>query len=546
MKNYPLIPYRFTFFSLFFLLSLCLSAQSASKREMRGVWVATVFGIDYPAKPTTDDVSLRDSWIRLIDKHKAMGINALFVQIRPMADALYPSNLVPWSRFLTGQSGVSPANNFDMLGFMIATAHERDMEFHAWLNPYRVSMDNPNASNFAPNHVLRTHPEWCLRYNKRYFLNPGLPEVRAHMNDVVTEIVSRYAVDGIHFDDYFYPYKAPNEQLNDYSTFKKYPNGLSNIEDWRRNNVDLLIAQLSQTIKRLRPAVQFGVSPFSVWRNRSRDPEGSDTRAGVTCYDDLYADVRKWLREGWIDYVAPQAYRAIGSSLIDHEIIMRWWSDNAAGKTVYAGHATYRVGTTTGNERNWNDPNEIPRQIRLARSLPNVGGSLHYSSKSLIKNALGVGDSLRLNYYRYPSTPTEIYTNNQFLTCEPVELKAITSDANGKIVLNWRSSALNPQRQPFQYVVYRFRNGEVDFKNGHNIIGIFPPNTQTYIFYELESGGTNQYAVMVSECINGLSPFGNTANVNKPSQAGPSVSKTKSPRKRRGWFGSFWRRVFGK
>ena len=204
MKSYTHTNQRILFFLTLFLLSFNATAQYNPKREMRGVWVATVLNIDYPASPATDENYLKETWIRLIDKHKAMGINALFVQIRPMADALYPSNLVPWSRFLTGQSGTAPSNNFDPLAFMIASAHERGMEFHAWLNPYRVSMDNPNVATFAPNHVLKAHPDWCIFYNKRYIMNPGLPEVRSHINQVITEIITNYQVDGIHFDDYFY------------------------------------------------------------------------------------------------------------------------------------------------------------------------------------------------------------------------------------------------------------------------------------------------------------------------------------------------------
>ena len=551
MKDYT--SHCFIFLFLTFLCPSNIYAQyAAPKPELRGVWIATVTNIDFPTMPSTDDNYLRDAWIQLIDKHKALGINTLFVQIRPTADAFYPSNLVPSSRYLTGQSGLAPANSFDMLAFMIETTHERGMQFHAWLNPYRVSMDHPNKASFAPNHVLRAHPEWCIFYNKQYILNPGLPEVRAHMNDVMTEIVSRYAVDGIHFDDYFYPYKVKNETFNDYSTFKKYQSGFSNIEDWRRNNVDLLISELSQTIKRLRPTVQFGISPFSVWRNSSRDPEGSATRAGVTCYDDLYADVRKWLRAGWIDYVVPQAYRAIGDNLIDHAVIMKWWSDNAAGKNIYTGHGTYRVGESSGNERSWRNPNEIPRQIRLARSLPNVYGSVHFSSKSLLKNALGISDSLRLNYYRYPSASSEIYTSSPiasttFSLFEPYEIRTLMADKDGKVEIRWRQSSLNSQQRPFQYIVHRFKNGQVDFQNGQNIIGILPPNTNEYIFYESKSNSSYQYSVTVSECVNANTVLQAEAVEKTKPKVDPSVlSTTKAPRKHRRWFGSFWRRVFGR
>lgn len=549
MKSYTHTNQRILFALALFLLYFNASAQYAPKREMRGVWVATVLNIDYPPSPATDENYLKETWIRLIDKHKALGINVLFVQIRPMADALYPSKLVPWSRFLTGQSGTAPSNNFDLLAFMIASAHERGMEFHAWLNPYRVSMDNPNVATFAPNHVLRAHPDWCIFYNKRYIMNPGLPEVRSHINQVITEIVTNYQVDGIHFDDYFYPYKNGNEQFNDYETYQKYQSGFSTIEDWRRNNVDLLIFDLSKVIKKIRPRAQFGISPFGVWRNGYRDPEGSDTRAGLTCYDDLYADVRKWLRADWIDYVVPQVYWTIGFKIADHETIMKWWSANSAGKPVYAGHGTYRVGTSSAKDQNWNDPNEIPRQIRLSRSLPNVRGSVHFSSKSLINNALGVSDSLRLNYYNTPALPPEGRIDTSFLTCDPPEIRAITSEFDGRVSIRWQPSATTLRKKPHQYLVYRFKNGQIDFTNGHNIIGILPNSSREYVFYDPKPETTNLYAVSVSDCRNVESEASEIVSLN-PQVLPPPPSvlkqKTKEPRKHKGWFGSFWRRVFGR
>ena len=547
MKNYTHTNKRISFLFAFLLLGFSLTAQYAPKREMRGVWVATVLNIDYPPSAATDENYLKQTWIQMIDKHKAMGINALFVQIRPMSDAFYPSNLVPWSRFLTGQSGTPPTNNFDPMAFMIATAHERGMEFHAWLNPYRVSMDNPNVATFAPNHVLRAHPEWCIFYNKRYIMNPGLPEVRMHINQVISEIITRYPVDGIHFDDYFYPYKNGNEVFNDAETFQKYPSGFANLEDWRRNNVDLLIFDLSKTIKRLRPRAQFGISPFGVWRNGYRDPEGSDTRAGLTCYDDLYADVRKWLRADWIDYVVPQAYWTMGFKIADHEKIMKWWSDNAAGKNVYAGLGTYRVGTSSAKEQNWNDPNEIPKQSRYSRSLPNVYGTVHFSSKSLINNALGVYDSLRMNYYNTPALPPEGRKDTSFLTCEPPEIRSITSEMDGKVAIRWQPSVTTLRRKPYQYLIYRFKNGQIDFTNGHNIIGILPHNSREYVFYDPKPETTNMYAVSVSDCQNVESDASELVSLNKqPLPTPPSVAPTKEPRKRKGWFGSFWRRIFGR
>ncbi len=535
--------YRFyNFLLLFSFFSTSIKAQYAPLREMRGVWVATVLNIDYPSVNTTDENALKADWIRLIDTHKSMGINALYVQIRPMADAFYKSNLVPWSRFVTGQAGVAPNNGFDPLTFMIQTAHERGMEFHAWLNPYRASMDNPSIATFAENHVLRAHPEWCILYNKRYLMNPGLPLVRAHIIEVVSEIVRNYDIDAIHFDDYFYPYKNGSEVLNDFATYEAYRGPFTNIEDWRRNNVDLLIYNLSKTIKQIKPRVQFGISPFGVWRNGYKDPKGSDTKAGLSCYDDLYADVRKWLQEGWIDYVVPQVYWTMGFQIAEHERIVRWWAANSAGKPVYVGHGAYRVGEASTREQNWSDPSEIPRQIQLSRSVQNVKGSVYFSSKSLINNKLGISDSLRYNYYRYVALTPEVIKDITSLACEPPEIRAITSEPNGRVVLNWKPSMLTAQARPFQYIVYRFPWGQVDFTNGHNIIAILPsyPNMRNeLIFMDVKGNATNLYAVTAADCINYEKP---TDGIGQTSSTSTPITKKKKVR----WWKSFWRRVFGK
>ena len=542
----------FRFHALFLLLAIfthSLKAQYAPKREMRGVWIATVLNIDYPSVNTSNSAVLRNDWIQLIDKHKAMGINALYVQVRPMADAFYQSNLVPWSKFLTGLSGVGPDNNFDLLPFMIQTAHERGMEFHAWLNPYRASMDNPSIAAFPENHVLRAHPDWCILYNKRYLMNPGLPQVRQHILDVVAEIVQKYDVDAIHFDDYFYPYKNGNEVLNDFSTFEIYRGQFNNIDDWRRNNIDLLIYNLSKTIKQIKPRVQFGISPFGVWRNGYKDPEGSDTRAGLTCYDDLYADVRKWCREGWIDYVVPQIYWTMGFQIAEHEKIVRWWSANSAGKPVYVGHGAYRVGQASNREQNWSDPSEIPRQIKLSRSVPNVKGSVYFSSKSLINNALGVGDSLRFNYYRYPALTPEIIKDTSSLACEPPEIRAITSEQNGRVILKWKPSMMERRKKPFQYLIYRFENGRVDFTNGRNIIAIIPhaPNLANELTYFDNKGNeTNLYSITVSDCSSHESGNGEVVSLNKQKTQPPLTPTVQQPAKRVSWWKSFWRRAFGR
>jgi uncharacterized lipoprotein YddW (UPF0748 family) len=487
---------------LFFSIKTILLSQSP-KREMRGVWIASVLNIDYPSVTTSSDGFLKDEWLRLLEKHKAIGINTLFVQIRPTADALYRSDIVPWSRYLTGQSGMGPANEFDPLEFMISTAHSAGFEFHAWLNPYRAAMDNQTPSMFAENHVMRTHPEWCFKYNKRYIMNPGLPEVRAHFSEVVAELVGKYDVDGVHFDDYFYPHKHDGEPIPDGGTYQQYGSGFASIEDWRRNNVDMMVSDISKLIKTIKPRVQFGISPPGVWRNNNRDPEGTETRAGLTCYDDMYADVRKWLREGWIDYVVPQIYWVIGFKVADFNTIVNWWSENSAGKPVYVGLAAYRVGAGSNREPAWSDRNEIGRQIRLSRSLRNIKGVVFFSSKNLINNPLGIADTLRNNYYSIPALPPQIIKDTSALACEPPELRDVTA-SNGEAFIRWKPRRALQQNQPFQYAVYRFENGQIDFINIKNILTLIPFDAKNLEYRDknVEEEKSYTYAIRVVDCNN--------------------------------------------
>ncbi len=538
-------------FVFVFLFPLSLKSQAAPKRELRGVWIASVLNIDYPSVPTTSEYILKDEWIKLLDKHKALGINALYVQIRPVADAFYKSELTSWSRYLTGQSGIAPANDFDPLPFMIQTAHDRGFEFHAWLNPYRASMDNQEPSSFSPNHVMNQHPEWCIKYGKRYIMNPGLPEVRAHVNQIVAEIVTKYDVDGIHFDDYFYPYKIAGQSFPDAATFQQYNNGFTNLEDWRRNNVDLLIYNLAKTIKAIKPRVQFGISPFGVWRNNAKDPEGSATQAGLTCYDDLYADVRKWLRESWIDYATPQVYWQIGFSIAEHATIVKWWVDNSAGKPIYIGLGAYRVGQASTREPAWTDPAEIGRQIQLSRSYKEVKGVVYFSSKSLTNNLLGIGDTLTNNYYRYPAIPPQVFKDTSLLECDAPELRQVIAE-NNRAIIKWKPSRRTVKRQPFQYIIYRFDNHNVDFTDGKNIRTIIQHDEKDlmYVDKNVMNDVSYTYAVTVVDCQHRETPAEDTITLGKPYKLHPpppsrvDVHKNNQKevkKKKRG----FWSRLFG-
>jgi len=370
-------------------------AQTNPHYEFRAVWIATVSNIDWPSRKDLTSEQQQADFIRILDMHQRHGMNAVIVQIRPSADAFYPSTIEPWSEFLTGRQGVPPSPYYDPLQFMLDETHKRGMEFHAWFNPYRAVFGA--NSSIASNHVTKKYPHWFVNYAGKKYFNPGLPEVRNHVNEIIKEVVSKYAIDAIHFDDYFYPYPVAGKDFPDAAAFKKFGAGMTK-DEWRRSNVDSIIALLSNTIKSINPNVKFGISPFGVWRNQSRDPMGSATKGGLTNYDDLYADILLWLEKGWIDYVAPQLYWEIGHKLCDYNVLLDWWAKHSFGKHVYIGHGIYR--TSDKPTASWRNPNELPAQIVNLRQYETVHGSAYFSSKSFNRNPNGWSDSLKNNYYK--------------------------------------------------------------------------------------------------------------------------------------------------
>jgi uncharacterized lipoprotein YddW (UPF0748 family) len=390
---------------LFFVLALLTGviAFSQPNSEFRGVWIATVDNIDWPQKGMYTVYSQKNEFIRQLDLHKQNGMNAVIVQVRAAADAFYPSALEPWSEWLTGKQGRSPSPYYDPLEFMIEETHKRGMEFHAWLNPYRANYDIRTAS-IASNHITKIHPEWFLTYGGKKYFDPGNKQAQQHVINVVKDIVHRYNVDAIHMDDYFYPYRISGKEFPDNASYKRSGSKLSK-DDWRRSNVDSIIKAVNAAIKEEKPFCKFGISPFGVWRNKEADPDGSNTKAGQTNYDDLYANILLWLQQGWVDYVAPQLYWEIGHKLADYEELITWWSLHSYGRHIYIGHGIYR-----SNERNaaWKNPNELPNQLKLLRATPNVKGSIYFSSTSFDQNPNGWNDSLRNNYYKNPAMIPEM------------------------------------------------------------------------------------------------------------------------------------------
>lgn len=443
------------------------SQSNLPKREFRAAWVATVLNIDFPPKGKWNSRIQQQEFIRIIEELKSLRFNAVIVQIRPAADALYPSSYEPWSAYLTGQSGKPPVPYYDPLQFMIDACHERGMEFHAWINPYRGTM-NLDIDLLSEEHPVRKYPDWFFTYGTKYYFKPSKQEVRNHITEVIGEIVEKYDVDGIHFDDYFYPYKIKDLAIPDALDYAANKGNFTTIEDWRRHQVDLLIEQVATKIKSLKSYVQFGISPFGVWRNREKDPvRGSNTRAGVTCYDDLYADVLKWLSSGWIDYVAPQIYWHIGHPTADFQTLVHWWNKNSFGKPVYIGHAAYKVKNDTYD--NWSKPEELSKQIREIRPLKNILGSIYYNTNSLRKNPLNIQDSLQ-QQYAYPALLPVTPINDFATDIAAPSLKKVKKKKKG-LRIKWKRKG----KTPHYYVVYKFYGQQIgDMENPKSIWYISP------------------------------------------------------------------------
>lgn len=388
---------------------LCIFSVNA-EISFRGAWIATVANIDWPSKEAVGNTEAQQAeMIFLLDSLQSLGINAIIFQVRPTADALYYSELEPVSHWLTGKQGswVLPSTPehaqrtqvpWDPLEWTIEQAHAREMEVHVWLNPYRVNLATTDTSILAPNHIFRRHPEWFWCYNKQWYFDPGLDETREWICTIVQDIVQRYDIQAIHMDDYFYPYPAGKQLLPDTTTFARFPRGYEDIKDWRRDNVNMAIWEISETIRDCKPEVQFGISPFGVWRNADVDSTGSATKAGITNYDDLYADIRLWIQMGWIDYVLPQLYWEIGKKVADYEILAHWWANEVKGTKckLYIGMAPYRLeGAKKGP---WATGNEISRQMELNRTIPEITGECFYSTRPLLRNPRGVCDTIKALY----------------------------------------------------------------------------------------------------------------------------------------------------
>jgi uncharacterized lipoprotein YddW (UPF0748 family) len=432
-----------SFFTFYFIFSIFLFSFAQPTHEFRAVWIATVDNIDWPTKGNYNSDSQKIEFIKILDMHKRNGMNAVIVQIRPATDAFYPSSYEPWSEWLTGKQGQPPFPYYDPLQFMIDETHKRGMEFHAWCNPYRAVFRN-GFSSISSSHITKIHPEWFLNYGDTKYFDPGNKDVQQYVTNVIRDIVKRYDVDAIHFDDYFYPYRIAGKEFPDNDSYTKYGNGL-NKEDWRRSNVDSIIVMLSKIIKEEKKYCKFGISPFSVWRNIDKDSTGSHTRAGQTNYDDLYANVVLWLKNGWIDYVAPQLYFEFTHRAVPYDSILNWWANHSYGKHCYVGLAMYRANSNAA----WRDKTLLPREIQELRNYPQVQGEIYFSSKSFDKNPNGWNDSLQNNYYKYPALIPQMDWLDSTKPEQPVLINAII--LNDSVVLQLQNP-MNADNLKFFYI----------------------------------------------------------------------------------------------
>ncbi|HEY0652270.1 MAG TPA: family 10 glycosylhydrolase [Chryseosolibacter sp.] len=491
------------------IIAFCVSVYAqAPKREVRGAWIATYANIDWP-KIRTEPVPLqRAALVAILDHHKATGVNTIYFQIRSQCDAMYQSNIEPWSADMTGTQGKAPTELsmtepsgtkvWDPLKFIIDECHKRGMELHAWINPYRA-INNFNVINtFAPNHVARQHPEWLLSQGTLRILDPGIPAAQAHIRRVIGDVVSRYDLDGIHFDDYFYPPQAPAgvTPYNDDATFAADPRGFTDRGDWRRDNVSRFIKSVADTLMVLKPWVKFGVSPSGIYRNSTNPAIGSNT-SGLQHYVTLFADTRKWLQEGWIDYLAPQVYWYIGQPGANYSVVVPWWNNNAYGRHIYVGLAGYKVNDPLQGA-NWANPSMIPNEVRLNRNplYANIYGQAVYNTTSLLNNKLGFRDSLRTNFYKYPALLPRMPWRDDMAPDAATALSGVQHNWDS-VSLAWNppTDVLNEFDKVKQFVIYRSENPVINYSDPANIVAILQAPASAYIDRNLPKDTTYYYAI---------------------------------------------------
>ena len=468
---------------LLLLLAVTAMAQNP-KREFRGAWIQCVNG---QFQGMGRD-AMQQTLSYQLDELQKSGINAIFFQVRAEGDALYASELEPWSRYLTGQQGLAPNPYWDPLQWMVEQCHARQMECHAWINPYRAKTKGTVA--LAKNHAYFRSPGSFFNYEGLMIFDPGCPENRDFICQVAADIVSRYDVDGLHIDDYFYPYPVAGVAIPDDASYAQYGGGMDRA-DWRRQNVNLFMKQMHETLRRVKPWIKFGVAPFGIYRNKKNDPNGSETN-GLQNYDDLYADVLLWVREGWVDYNIPQIYWEIGNKAADYDKLIHWWSANAGERPLYVGQDV----TRTCNHPDPQNPqvHQMGRKYDLQRSLPGIYGSCQWYAKAVVDNVGNYGLTLRQVYHNTPALQPLMPWIDKKAPGKPRKTKVVWTE-DGPVLFWTAPKAKGVMDEAHQYVVYRFLKGEPqDLEDSRNIVCI----TSDTFFPLSYEGGENTYYYVVS------------------------------------------------
>lgn len=413
------------------LMSVNFSDVSAKTNEMRGAWVSTVYNMDWPSSGSKNNVGAQQQeFINILDKLQSLGINSVFLQVRPKADAIYKSNINPWSDVLTGTQGQDPG--YDPLQFAIDEAHKRGMELHAWFNPYRVTTSGTDLNQLASNNAARQNPSWVVNDGKALYFDPGNPEVIQYIVNTVMEVVNNYNVDGIHFDDYFY-----KGNFNDDSSYSKYGNGMSK-DEWRRNNVNTLVRDVYNNIKAVKSNVQFGISPFGIWKNKGTDAAGSNTSGKESFYSD-YADSVTWIKNGWVDYIAPQLYWTMDNKAASYSVLTDWWANAVKGTNVdlYIGQGVYKQGQDT--YKGENVAAEITEQINLNRKYDEIDGSIYFSTRDILGNG-DLQQKLKTMYVDSIQRKTLIGID-RYETAAKISREGWSNGANTVIIVNGYANA---------------------------------------------------------------------------------------------------------
>ena len=466
---------------LILLAGFVCDASAQAKREFRGAWIQCVNGQFLGMSTQT----MQQTLTYQLDELKKDGVNAIIFQVRPECDALYQSSMEPWSRFLTGAQGKSPSPYWDPLAWMVEQCHKRGMELHAWINPYRAK--TKTTKELASSHVAIRHPEWVFSYDGQFILNPGIPECRDYICNVVADIVRRYDVDGLHMDDYFYPYPVAGQSIDDGRQFRAYNNGIKDIGDWRRYNVNVFIKQMYETIKSVKPWVKFGVAPFGIYRNKKSSPIGSNTN-GLQNYDDLYADVLLWVNNGWVDYNVPQLYWEIGHKAADYETLIRWWNTHAGKRHLYIGEDIERT-TKKADLKNPNI-NQMPAKYRLHSEMNNVKGTVLWYAKAAVDNIGNYGMVLRNSYWKNPALQPEMPFIDDKAPKKVRKMKVINTE-DGPVLFWTAPKGKGWKDEAVKYVVYRFGQGEQVNTNDPSKIVAITNNT----FYNIKENGRAVYVV---------------------------------------------------